>query len=269
MEIKHTNSGIPKIIHQTWKTKDIPEKWKKSQEEWQRLHPDWLYILWTDKDIRNHIKNNHPDFLELHDNYEYPIQRADMIRYFILYDYGGLYSDLDLYPSENIEKYITSNLNYFVHSANIDTITNAFMISPKNSQIMKKIIMHLKDDLPFYAIGKHLKIHFSTGPNLVDKVIQKHVDIPYSILPRKKFYPYSSSEDKFYTDDMDNIVIMPIKNTSGSWHSLDSKFYAFVNRNKNFFISLGILSIFCIIFGLIYYSIKYKKCRESKVCIPK
>ena len=51
MEIKHTDSGIPKIIHQTWKTKEVPEKWKKSQEEWQRLHPDWLYILWTDEDI--------------------------------------------------------------------------------------------------------------------------------------------------------------------------------------------------------------------------
>ena len=48
-----------------WKTKNIPEKWKKSQQEWQRLHPDW-----TDEDIRNHIKNNHPDYLELHDNYE-------------------------------------------------------------------------------------------------------------------------------------------------------------------------------------------------------
>ena len=72
--------SIPKIIHQvwindTWKDsslkKDVPEKWKKSQQEWKRLHPDWKYILWTDEDIRNHIKNNHPDFLELHDNYEY------------------------------------------------------------------------------------------------------------------------------------------------------------------------------------------------------
>lgn len=257
--------SIPKIIHQTWKTKDIPEKWKKSQQEWQRLHPDWKYILWTDEDIRNHIKNNHPDFLELHDNYEYDIQRADMIRYFILYDFGGLYSDLDQYPTENIEKYITTNLNYFVYSPNSDILTNQFMISPKGSNIMKIIQQQLLKDIPFYAIGKHLKIYYSTGPYMLNNTLLNLKKDQFIILPRKKFNPYSIIHGKLISDE-NEISINTIDNES-TWNSYDTFIFNFISRYSTFFKCFGILSILCIIIGLIYYIIKYKKCRESKVCI--
>jgi mannosyltransferase OCH1-like enzyme len=265
MEINYTSSGIPKIIHQTWKTKDVPDHWKKSKDEWQRLHPDWLYILWTDEDIRNHIKDYHPDFLELHDNYEYNIQRADMIRYFILYDFGGIYSDLDQYPLENIEKYITTNLNYFVYSPNSDIITNQFMISPKHSLIMKKVQDNLKKKIPWYAFGKHLKIYYSTGPFMINKTLLNDIKEDFIILPRRKFNSYSIVHDKNITDDSD-ISINTITNTS-TWNGIDTHLFNFVSKNKNFFICLGIVSLLLIIFGLIYYISKYKKCRESKVCI--
>jgi mannosyltransferase OCH1-like enzyme len=37
----------------------------------------------------------YPWFLETWDNYRFPIQRADSIRYFILAHHGGIYVDLD------------------------------------------------------------------------------------------------------------------------------------------------------------------------------
>jgi len=42
---------IPKIIHQTWKDRDIPEKWRRWQQSWKIYHPDWEYRLWTHEDI--------------------------------------------------------------------------------------------------------------------------------------------------------------------------------------------------------------------------
>jgi len=255
--------SIPKIIHQTWKTKNIPEKWKKSHQEWQRLHPNWKYILWTDEDIRNHIKNNHPDFLELHDHYEYNIQRADMIRYFILYDFGGIYCDLDLYPTENIEKFLdTCSSDYFVYSANSNCFTNAFMISKSKSPIFKDIINELQKPIPWWAIGKHLKVHISTGPLMLDKVL-KSTKYSYQVLPKSRFNPYSIIDD--LNEEKKDSIIRTLEGSS--WHSYDSMFYNFVLRHSKFFIIFGILSILCIIIGLIYYIIKYKKCRESKVCI--
>jgi len=253
--------SIPKIIHQTWKTKEIPDKWKKSQEEWIRLHPDWTYILWTDEDIRNHIKNYHPDFLELHDNYEYDIQRADMIRYFILYDFGGVYCDLDLYPKENIEKYISYD-DCFVFSSNSNCFTNSLMISTGKSPIFLDIIKELKEPLPFYAFGKHLKVMLSTGPLMLDRVLKK-TKHSYTVLPKTKFNPYSVTED--FNVYKEGIVIGTLEGSS--WHSFDSMLYNFVLKYSSFFICLGILSLLLIIFGLVYYFIKYKKCRETKICI--
>lgn len=37
----------------------------------------------------------YPWFLETFDGYEFPIQRADAIRYFVLAHFGGIYIDLD------------------------------------------------------------------------------------------------------------------------------------------------------------------------------
>ncbi len=35
---------IPQIIHQTWKTNNIPEQFKDSAASWKRHHPQWEYL---------------------------------------------------------------------------------------------------------------------------------------------------------------------------------------------------------------------------------
>lgn len=51
--------------------------------------------LWTDAKAVDFIAREYPWFLETFKGYEYPIQRADTIRYFVLAHYGGIYIDLD------------------------------------------------------------------------------------------------------------------------------------------------------------------------------
>ncbi|DAA79343.1 TPA_exp: putative Glycosyl transferase [Trichophyton benhamiae CBS 112371] len=86
---------IPKIIHQTYKNESIPEIWVGPRNGCIEMHPDYEYILWTDKKSRDFIAEHYPWFLTTFDNYPFPIQRADSIRYFILAHYGGTYIDLD------------------------------------------------------------------------------------------------------------------------------------------------------------------------------
>ncbi len=42
---------IPKITHQTWKTRDIPARFQDASASWLALYPDWEYRLWTDDDL--------------------------------------------------------------------------------------------------------------------------------------------------------------------------------------------------------------------------
>lgn len=86
---------IPKIIHQTWKTTDIPAEYKQWVNSWKKYNPDYQYRLWTDDDNRNLIKEYFPDHLHFYDSLPLKIHRIDVIRYFILFKYGGVYVDLD------------------------------------------------------------------------------------------------------------------------------------------------------------------------------
>lgn len=45
---------------------------------------------------REFIEKEYPWFLQTYDGYDHPIMRADVIRYFALRKFGGIYIDLDV-----------------------------------------------------------------------------------------------------------------------------------------------------------------------------
>ncbi|KAH3705669.1 hypothetical protein DPMN_080746 [Dreissena polymorpha] len=52
-------------------------------------------MFWTDAIVRQLIEARYPDFLVLWDNNRNNINKADALRYFVLYEFGGIYADLD------------------------------------------------------------------------------------------------------------------------------------------------------------------------------
>jgi hypothetical protein len=85
--------GLPKIVHQQWKTPDIPvgpyTLWHNKFLE-QYPSPEWTHMIWTDSNARTLIAKDYPFFLPTYDSYEWGIQRADAVRYFVLHKYGGM-----------------------------------------------------------------------------------------------------------------------------------------------------------------------------------
>jgi hypothetical protein len=82
---------IPKIIHQIWLGSSLPNKYKKYQESWIKHHPDWEYKLWTDHEVKK-IKLYNQQLFDEAQNYG---EKSDILRYELLYYYGGLYVDVD------------------------------------------------------------------------------------------------------------------------------------------------------------------------------
>jgi inositol phosphorylceramide mannosyltransferase catalytic subunit len=88
--------SIPPIIFQTWKSKtDIPEHFAYWSETLRNENPTYMYRLWDDADNRAFVVKNYPWFLERYDSYPAEIYRADAIRYFFLFQFGGIYADMD------------------------------------------------------------------------------------------------------------------------------------------------------------------------------
>lgn len=255
---------VPKIIHQTWKTSKVPDRWKKSQEEWKRLHPSWQYKLWTDTDNRNLIKNKYSWFLPIYDNYKYNIQRVDAVRYFILYEYGGVYSDLDLYPIKPVDTFLDGNEEaYFVPSPSVAEIfTNAFMASEKGAPFWLVIFDKLKENkVPFWTkISKHLYIMYSTGPKMIDSVIKTYTNT-LGLLPREKFSNFDNNQkhtNKYYNE---NAILLPL--SGSSWCSFDSYIFNFINQYKSELAVLAVILIILIIVLAFIYLFKYKNLLKS------
>ena len=86
---------IPRIIHQTWKSRDIPKHLRGYQESWLHKHPDWEYRLWDDAANEALIAEHYPEFLDYYRRATPRILGVDMVRLAYLHRYGGIYADLD------------------------------------------------------------------------------------------------------------------------------------------------------------------------------
>jgi hypothetical protein len=91
-----TFDKVPKIIFQTWKSRvDIPQNYRYWRDTFIANNPDWACVLWDDADNRAFITERFPWFLDQYNAYPAEIYRADIVRFFFLYEFGGLYADMD------------------------------------------------------------------------------------------------------------------------------------------------------------------------------
>jgi mannosyltransferase OCH1-like enzyme len=215
---------IPKIIHQTWKTKTVPDKWKESVKSCKQEHKSYKYMLWTDKAMKEFVKKEYPEFYKTYNDYPHPIQRCDAFRYLVLYKYGGIYIDMDI----GCKKSVYSLLKYdlvLVKSANYDTLTNSFMISTKENPFMKYCIDHLIEYKDSYSLfGKHLHIMQSTGPFFINSMANE-----YKLSKKDNHYILTSKE---FSGDCNVCTVSDCDGgtyfthvVGSSWHSLDSTIY--------------------------------------------
>ena len=88
--------AIPKIIFQTWKTRRrLPSNFAYWRSSFSKRNPTYQHVLWDDDDNRRFVDERFHWFIDAYDRFPAEIFRADLIRFFFLYSYGGFYSDLD------------------------------------------------------------------------------------------------------------------------------------------------------------------------------
>jgi mannosyltransferase OCH1-like enzyme len=241
---------IPKIVHLTWKTRQIPLKWKETALSWKKTNPDWKIKLWTDDDNRNYIADHYPDFLSIFDSYPHNIQRADAIRYFLLKDFGGVYCDLDIEVLGSLNPFFDHAEGdvFLVQSGNVPVYTNCFMAGKPGAAFWNEVIERLKKpQIPWFAVSKHFMVMYSTGPLMVNSVA-KQTSCIISLLPKNVFMAYSVADD--------TSIIKPgalLRNMNeGSWNSWDSLLL-------NFLFRYGIsIVIFFIVIGLLTFYVRNK-----------
>lgn len=89
-------SEIPKIIHQTYHMKNLPEAIQINIDKIKNENPEWEYRLYDDDDIEKYIQFNYPTLLPIYKkiNPIYGAAKADFFRYLVTYKNGGVYLDI-------------------------------------------------------------------------------------------------------------------------------------------------------------------------------
>ncbi len=139
---------IPKIIHKIWVgDKPAPTRWINT---WVEKHPDWEHILWDNDKVysRKWINEKHiGQYTE--EGLWHGV--ADIIRYEILYEYGGIVSGADSICINPIDELFDNDYELFVpvddwgqfieNPTSIEEIrVSPLYASTKGHQFVKKMI---------------------------------------------------------------------------------------------------------------------------------
>lgn len=136
---------IPKIIFQTheYDYDDLPKWFKETSMSWQNLNPDWGYVYHNQKQRSDYVRTQSPEMYRIYNEIHKPHQ-ADLWRYLILRNEGGVYADMDSFCSTPLD-YILSGL-----PENIDIVStktekrnhtnNSNFAAVKNSKILNECI---------------------------------------------------------------------------------------------------------------------------------
>ncbi len=167
---------IPRIFHQTWKNKDIPEEWKGSYNSCQSVMASYVKKLWTDDEMEAFVKENYPDMYDTYMGYTHHIQRCDSFRYMLLYKMGGVYLDMDIACKLSIDPLLTYDV-VLAKSPNMGNyVTNSILMSMPGHPFFRYVIDQLKVYKDkFKYLGKHLHVMNSTGPVFFTDVYHEYV----------------------------------------------------------------------------------------------
>ena len=225
---------IPKIIHQSWKTKEVPQIWQSYQKKVQELHPDWEYILWTDESSEQLVAEVFPQFLPVYQGFSRNIMRADVFRYLIMYHMGGMYLDLDyemIRPFDFKKEELVLPMNRQKKAGDAyDGIGNAIFASIPAHAFWKDVIDDLQEKPP--VVKDFTQIVDSTGPMLLTRIYEQG-EYPDIVLPdRKHFHMEVSSKYKVPTSYLEDPEIYGVHHCAGTWREKYSWAYVKLKIRK-------------------------------------
>lgn len=194
-QLPSRTARIPLTIHQIWlgPNKMPREFYTQWQRSWLQLHPHWSYKFWTDKDLKK-IKFINQELFDSASNWG---EKSDIARYEILYQFGGLYVDIDF---ECLQRFdiLHHCFDFFTGIGPFDNtpfyIGNGLMAARPGHLILKECITRLQENKTKKLVADR------SGPPFFIQVLTVTLNNPevgYAVaLPPAYFYPIARSQNK-------------------------------------------------------------------------
>lgn len=197
------NIKIPKVIHQIHLgNKPLSNQELKWQKTWKTYNPDWEFILWDDERLKS-IDIINQDYLDDCDNYS---MKSDILRFDILYQFGGLYIDTDFECLKPIDP-LFNDKDFIVcrQNPNGPSVCGAFFAATEHNSLVRKLV----EGIPQRSIthkGKHCVAKY--GPTYITDVIDENYgqEFKYSKAFEPRYvYPFMWNKKHSTKDDLNKI----------------------------------------------------------------
>ena len=143
---------VPKIIWQThnYLYEELPKHLKQVTQTWINLNPTWEYRYVNHRDRAEFVKTEDP-VLYTHFEKLAPITQADIWRYCVMYEKGGVYLDAKFYGIDGFKFIYLTDKEHFCSDFNekLGAVSNGlFICKPKNPIFLKAIHQLLQELTP-------------------------------------------------------------------------------------------------------------------------
>jgi len=246
---REMGDNIPKLIHQTYHNKILPPEIQENIQYLKTLNPEWELKLYDDDEILNYIKSHYPKLVDIYNkiNPIYGAAKADLFRYLLIYNEGGVYLDIKSSVSKPLNEILRADDRYLLcywqngpgdFHPNIGfhrCITSSFgefqqwhVIAVKGHPFLKAVIENVCNNIlnynPFIHDTGGWSVVNSTGPIAYTLAIEPLIDLYPHRLERDNFkfnLIYSVFESKgialghhkilkkHYTQSSESLVMLP------------------------------------------------------------
>jgi mannosyltransferase OCH1-like enzyme len=159
--IQPRTQHIPRILHLVWVGKsNQPDYLIKHISKWNELMPHWTVRLWTNGDLTDSEFDK--DVLEKINAADKGTQKADILKYYVVWKYGGIYVDADVEPTRCLDPIIYMSDLVICHHNEVswEYIGVGFFAASPHHPVLKKAVdicleAQLNTDSPHMTTGPH------------------------------------------------------------------------------------------------------------------
>jgi hypothetical protein len=181
-------SLIPRMLYQTFKSRDVPAGMAKAVNSWIEKNPEFGYRFFDDAAMRDFVERypcegfafDSSVLLRALDTIRPGAGKADLFRYLLIYDRGGVYMDVD--------SFCLNPLGHFV-SADDDVVTGlggrgdfhqwGLIYSPRHPFLKRTIENAVSNILNrSFAPGFANSLEGIAGPPCLDLSIKQVLNLP-------------------------------------------------------------------------------------------
>jgi mannosyltransferase OCH1-like enzyme len=183
---------IPKKLHMIWLGSPLPSQYQNIITKWKALHPAWEFKLWTDKDV---IKLTYAGLYSKVTNLGI---KSALLRYEILYQYGGVYVDTDFECIKPLDDLLY--LDFFAGGRGANTLSpivaEGLMGCKAGNSFVGSIISHINNRQGSYSPTDTKALIMEITWECISPLYLQHIKTSKEknvLFPDSFFYPMPNS----------------------------------------------------------------------------